>query len=350
MIVDPGPETTLALLNPGGRAEFPVDPGQVGLVLPLLSPAEVALLSYDEVLLRVRLGARSATIGEQVRGYLPSIAGGELFALIPAARAGTCTYLQSRRLVHYDFDAHNHRVDMVAHGEEMAVAAAWLGPREDAVVVQIEDTSRYDEGGLTLSRLTAFDLTGPRGTRLGAIELPRLIARGRGWSAGGGLLGVIVEGELQVFDAGLQRRSDHPLALAARALAAEAPGALQELRIHPHAPLALLATQERDLFGLRDYALWWVRWSGSTATRQLACRLRAIGGLSLGAFAPEDEWVDLRVDSSGATRLVLLARTRALDLGAIRGLQAGCWSTGPLRYLAFEPDADQILIYVPGAV
>ncbi|HEY0133854.1 MAG TPA: hypothetical protein VGB85_07235, partial [Nannocystis sp.] len=285
MILQPGPGTTSALVSPGGRAEFPVDPGEVGQVLPLLSPAGVALLSYDEVLLRVRVEARGATIVEQVRGYLPSIAGGELFALTPVAPSAACTYLQSRRLVRYDFDAHDHRVDMVAHGEEMAVAAAWLSPREDAVVVQIEDTSRYDEGGLTLSRLVGFDLTGARARRIGAIQLPRLIARGRGWSAGGGLLGVIVEGELQVLDAGLQRRDDHPLAQAARALTAEAPGVLQELRIHPHAPLALLSVQERDLLGLRDHALWWVRWSGDTVERRLACRLRAIGGLALGAFA-----------------------------------------------------------------
>lgn len=342
MIVRPGPGLRLAELHPAEMHAYPLDDRLIAQVVPVYQPAGAAAITYDDTLSPLRVDEAGAAVAERISGYVPAISGGELAALRPAGPGPALAYLQSRRLIRYDLAQRAHRLLRLVQGDQVAIAGMWLSGQESRVAVQIEDTSRYDEG-VVLARVDVFELAG---ARVGAVDLERPRAAGQGWAAGAGLVAVARAGGLEVRDASLAVVPDHPLALAVRgALAEVSASEVHALRIHPDRPLAAVVACTRDVMGLRDYAVWRVTWEGPAEVRLLA-QVLAVGDVDPGGFSPAGELLDLRVTSSGATRLVVIAGVdRVLDLGLVRALQAACWSGPPLRYLAFERAGPQVLVW-----
>lgn len=343
MILRPGPEVSADELLATSFLDYPAAADLVACVLPVFSPRGAAIIHAEGALCPVRVDAEAAVLAEVIADIVPAIAGGDLAAIAPAAPGPRCAYLQSRRLIRYDFDLRAARVVPLVRGECVATHAIWLSDQEDELAVQVEDTRRYDEGGLILHRVEVFDASG---RRRGAAPLPGPRAPGLGWAAGAGLVALARPGGLDVLGPDLRPLPGHPLAeLAARCLAEADARAVHALRIHPSRPLALLSAYTRDIFGLRDFFVWRVSWGDAPGARLLA-QVAAVGDVSFGAFAPGLDALDLRVLSGGVTRVLLALGPRDLrDLGPSRGLQGGCWSGPPLRYLAFEREGAQVVVW-----
>lgn len=350
MILRPGPGVTGDELLATSFLDYPVDDALVACVLPVFAPRAAAIIHAEGALCPLRVDEDGVALVEVVTDVVPAIAGGELAAIHPAAPGRRCAYLQSRRMIRYDLDLRSTRIVRMVRGESVVVHAIWLSDQEDTVAVQVEDTSRYDEGGLVVHRLEVF---GPSGARSGAVPMPRPRAPGLGWAAGDGLLAVAGEHGLDVFGPDLRPIPAHPLTRAAAQCLAEAGvPALHALRIHPARPLAVFAAAISDVFGLREFLVWRVTWAdgGAPAVRQLA-QIAAVGDLSFGSFAPGLDAIDLHARGGGVTRLLLaLGPDRLLDLGPSRGLQAACWTGPPLRYLAFEQSGAQVVVFAPPEV
>lgn len=350
MIVRPGPGLRFAQRHPIGWPRSPVEPGLVGAVVPVRRDRSVAVISLAERLCLLTVDRDLAVVAESITGYVPAIATGDLIPIHPAARGAACTYLQSRRLIRYDLDARAHRVSPLLRGDDTGQHAIWVDAEEARLAVQVEDTSRYDDGGTVITRVDVFDVkAAPR--RLGGRALPTVEAAGSGWAAGAGLVALAAAGGLLVFDADLQPLPAHPLATAARqALAEVGADRPHALRIHPSRPLAVLAACTAESGGMRTYETWRLAWPGGAPQVRPMAGFSAIDGLAFGAFAPEGEAVDVRASTCGAARLVLLdAEAEAIhDLGIARALQGAGWSVGPLRYLAFDGATGEILIWPGG--
>lgn len=350
MIVRPGPGLQFPQLHPVGWPPPPIDPGLCVAIVPVYLPREVAVISQTDVLLRLLVDREEVTITETIHGYVGALAVGDLTAVHPARPGPFGTYLQSRRLISYDFNKHTHREWRLLGAEENALYGMWLDDEMRRIAVQIEDTSEYDDGGKVIARVAVFDVrAAPR--RLGGRVLDQVEERGFGWAAGAELLAVATDGGLDVFDADVNPIPGHPLADAVQKILADV-GAkrLHALRIHPSRPLAALAVCTSDNAGLRGYATYRIDWSRGAADVRPIADYAAIDGLAFGAFAPHGEAIDVRAATSGATRLVIHdpAANLVHDLGIARDLQGACWSTDPARYLAFDRAGPEILIWPGG--
>ena len=351
MIVRPGPGLRFTQLHPLGWPQSPLDPGLVAAVVPLYRDRSVAVISFAEQLCVLRAERDEAVVAAAITGYVGAIATGDLSPVHPVRPGPVCTYLQSRRMIRLDTEQRTHRETRLLRGEDIAQFGMWVDAEERRVAVQVEDTSHYDEGGRVICRVDVFDVhSEPRA--IGGRELPALRAPGFGWAAGGEVVAIVMASGLAVFDADLQPIEGHPLTLAARRILAEVGATeVQALRVHPTRPLAVLSVCVAENGGLCSYETYRVSWSdGSPEVRALA-GFSAIDGLTFGAFAPDSELLDVRAATCGATRLVVFDEAGGVvhDLGIARSLQGACWSTGPLRYLAFDRATQEILIWpAPG--
>lgn len=350
MIVRPGPGLRFAQLHPIGWPKSPIDPGLVGAVVPAYRDRGVAVISLAERLCVLTVDRDAAVVAEAITGYVGAIAAGDLIPIHPVARGPVITYLQSRRLIRYDLDAHAHRVLPLLRGDDTGQFGIWVDAEEARLAVQVEDTSRYDDGGKVITRVDVFDVKAePR--RLGGRALPTVEAAGFGWAAGFGVVALAAAGGLEVFDADLQPLPRHPLAAAAGRLLTEV-GAdrVHALRIHPMRPIAALAVCTAESGGVRSYETWRIAWPDGAPQVRAMAGLSAIDGLAFGAFAPQGEAIDLRASTCGAARLVIFdAEVEAIhDLGIARTLQGACWTVGPLRYVAFDGATGEVLIWPGG--
>ncbi|PCC72940.1 hypothetical protein SAMN02745121_02058 [Nannocystis exedens] len=345
MIVQPGPDVERRELLAVAFHDYPLDDALVACVVPVGSPAAAAVISYENALCSLHVDEHGAAIREHHLDVVPAIASGELAPVHPAMPGRACTYLQSRRMVRYDLDQRVTKQLRMVRGDDSLIAGTWLSGQENRLAVQVEDTSRYDDGGLVLGRVEVFDLATDR--RLGAAPLPRARDAGQGWAAGADAVAIARDGGLVVFDAAMQPLADHPLARAARTALADAGASeVHALRIHPSQPLAVLAACTADVMGVRDFTLHRVGWgaTGEPEVRRLA-KLHAVGDVGFGAFAPAGDALDIRVATGGVTWMMLAVGPRLLlDLGPSRGLQGAVWS-GPRRFLAFERGTAQIVAW-----
>jgi hypothetical protein len=351
VIVRPGPGAEHVELHPLAFHDYPLADDLVACVVPVGRHGEVAVVSFEDALVPLRVDEHGAARREAIVDVVPAIAGGDLSAVHPAAPGQVCTYLQSRRMIRYDLVQRAPRVVPMTTGESLVIHGMWLSGQEDRIAVQVEDTSRYDEGGLVLGRVELFDLRAARPARVGAAPLPRARAPGLGWAAGAGLVAIAEDGGLTLLDAAMQPLDEHPLARAIRpALADVGAAEVHALRIHPTEPLALLAACTSERMGVRDFALLRASWSAAgPAEVRLVATLHAVGDLAFGAFAPGRDALDVRVATGGVTWLFIVADGRTLhDLGPSRGTQGACWS-GPRHFLAFERSGAQIVVWaLPG--
>jgi hypothetical protein len=345
VIVQPGPDVERRELLAVVFHNYPLDDALVACVVPVGTPGAAAVISYENALCSLHVDEHGAAIREHITDVVPAIAVGDLAPVHPAAPGPVCTYLQSRRMVRYDLAHRATQQLRMLHGDNTLLAGTWLSGQENRLAVQVEDTSRYDDGGLVLGRVEVWDLAA--GRRLGAAPLPRARDAGQGWAAGADVVAIARDGGLAVFDAAMQPLADHPLARAARAALAEAGAAeVHALRIHPTQPLAVLAACTADVMGVRDFTLHRVTWgqAGEPEVRRFA-KLHAVGDLGFGAFAPAGDALDVRIATGGVTWMMLAVGPRALlDLGPSRGLQGAGWS-GPRRFLAFERGTAQIVVW-----
>lgn len=347
MIVRLGPEVERRELHAIGFHDYPVMDALIACVVPLATRDETAVITYEGALVPMHVDERGAARREAILEIVPAMAGGELAAIHPAAPGQACTWLQSRRLLRHDLGQNVSRVVPMVTGDSLVIHGMWLSGQEDRIAVQVEDTSRYDEGGLVLGRLEVFDLAAPRAVRVGRVDLPRARAPGLGWAAGAGLVAVAEKDGLTLLDAGLQPLPDHPLARAVRAALAEVGAAeVHALRIHPTEPVAVLAACTRELMGVRDFALLRATWGDGDAARvSPLATLHAVGDVGFGAFAPGGDALDIRVATGGVMWLLVAAGARTLfDLGPSRGSQGACWA-GAGEYLAFERSGAQIVVW-----
>lgn len=347
MIVRPGPEVQLTERLATAFHDYPLDEALVACVLPVHRAGAAAVISYEGALCPLHVDDDGAAILEMIGDVVPAVAGGELAAIAPAARGQACAYLQSRRLIRYDLAQRSRQLVRLVRGDQAAIAAIWLSDQEDRIAVQVEDTGRYDEGGLVLHRLDVFTVGEAGGARVASVPLPRERAPGRGWAAGAGLVAIAGPDGLAVSDGSLQPLRDHPLARAARLALDEASAReIHDLRIHPREPLAVLVACTRDVFGLRDFTVWRATWDAAGPVVRRLAQVHAIGDLALGSFAPGLDAIDLRVVVGDVVRPLLAVRGATLfDLGPSRGLQGAGWSGPPLRYLAFERAAAKVVVW-----
>jgi hypothetical protein len=351
MIVRPGPGLEFPQLHPLGWPMSPIEGALVAAVVPLYRRGEVAVLSYAEALQLLKVEREAAVITEALTRYVGAIAVGDITPVHPTTAGPVCAYLQSRRLLRVDCDAHTHRESRLLRSEENAQYGMWADAEMRRIAVQVEDTSQYDDGEKVIHRVDVFDVSGEV-RRIGGRELDRPEERGEGWAAGGGLVAVARAGGLEVFDAELQPLPRHPLADGARrALSESGADRVHALRIHPTRPVAALSVRTGEAGGMRSYATWWISWSNGAAEVRSLAEFSAIDGLALGAFAPQGEAIDVRAATCGATRLVIVEVAAGLlhDLGIVRKLQGACWSTEPPRYLAFDRTTGEILVWPGGA-
>ncbi|MDC0716813.1 hypothetical protein [Nannocystis bainbridge] len=345
MIVQPGPDVERRELLAVAFHNYPLDDALVACQIPIGTPGGAAVISYENALCSLHVDEHGAAIRELITDVVPAIAPGDLAPVHPAVPGPVCTYLQSRRMIRYDLAAHATRQLRMLHGDNTLLAGAWLSGQETRLAVQVEDTSRYDDGGLVLGRIEVFDLATDR--RLGAAPLPRARDAGQGWAAGADIVAIAQNGGLAVFTADFALLIEHPLTRAARDALAEAGASeVHSLRIHPTQPLAVLAACTADTMGVRDFTLHRITWSatGSFEVRRLA-KLHAVGDVGFGAFAPAGDALDVRIATGGVTWMMLAVGPHALlDLGPSRGLQGAGWS-GPRRFLAFERGAAQIAVW-----
>lgn len=345
MIVSPGPEVERRELLAAAFHNYPLDDALVACVVPVGSPGGAAVISYENALCSLHVDEHGAAIRELVTDVVPAIASGDLAPIHPAAPGRACTYLQSRRMVRYDLDQRATQQIRMVSGDNVVIAGIWLSGQENRLAVQVEDTSRYDDGGLVLGRVEVFDRAS--GRRLGAAPLPKARTAGQGWAAGAGVVAIAERGSLTVFGPDMSPLADHPLTRAARAALAEAGGSeVYALRIHPSLPVAMIATGTADMMGVRDFVLHRITWTetGAFEVRRFA-KLHAVGDLAFGAHAPAGDALDIRISTGGVTWMMLAVGPRTLlDLGPSRGLQGACWS-GPSRFLAFERAGAQIVVF-----
>jgi hypothetical protein len=345
VIVQPGPDVERRELLAVAFHDYPLDDALVACVVPVGSPAAAAVISYENALCSLQVDEHGAAIREHHLDVVPAIASGELTGVHPATPGRVCTYLQSRRMVRYDLDHKVTRQLRMGRDDDALLAGMWLSGQETRLAVQVEDTSRYDDGGLVLGRIDVFDLAA--GRRLGTAPLPKARDASQGWAAGADVVAIAQDGGLRVFDAAMQPLADHPLARAAREALAEAGASeVHALRIHPSQPLAVLGACTADVMGVRDFTLHRVTWGrgGAPEVRRIA-KLHAVGDLGFGAFAPAGDALDVRVATGGVTWMLLATGPRLLlDLGPSRGLQGAVWS-GPQRFLAFERGTAQIVLW-----
>lgn len=347
MIVSPGPEVERRELLAVAFHNYPLDDALVACVVPVGAPGGAAVISYENALCSLHVDAHGAAIRELITDVVPAIASGDLAPIHPATPGRVCSYLQSRRMVRYDLEQRATVQVRMVTGDNAVIAGTWLSGQENRIAVQVEDTSHYDEDALVLGRVEVFDLGPTGGRRLGAAPLPKARDAGQGWSAGADVVAIAQHGGLAVYGADLSPLPEHPLVRAAKQALAEA-GAkeVHALRIHPSAPVAMLAACTADVMGIRDFWLHRVTWTetGAVEVRPFA-KLHAVGDVAFGAYAPAGDALDIRISTGGVTWLMLAAGPGALlDLGPSRGLQGAGWS-GPRRFLAFERAGAQIVVF-----
>lgn len=345
MIVRLGPGIGRRELLAVAFHDYPLDDARVACVVPVGTPGAAAVISREGALRTLHVDEHGASLHERVDDVVADIAAGELAPIHPAAPGMSCSWLQSRRVIRHDLGLRAHQQLRMVSGDALVIAGAWLSGQERAIAVQVEDTSRYDAGGLVLGRVEVFDLGGPQGRR-GMAPMPRARPAGQGWAAGNDVVAIARDGGLTVYDAGLFAAPNHPLTRASRTAVIEA-GAreVHAVRLHPSAPVAVLAICTAEVMGMRDFALYRLTWSeaGAAEVRPLA-QLHAVGDVGFGAFAPGGDAVDVRVRTGDVDWLMLATPSALLDLGPARGLQEAVWS-GPRRFLAFERATAQIAVW-----
>lgn len=302
----------------------------------------VYALTDEDALFRVSFDAEAPQAIEVDREFLDQASGGVLRTLGPASWSRELSYLQSRRLVLYDTEERTceiHDVTDSANLEELAVDGLWLRPEPRTLVVQIEDTTRYEEGLLD-HRLRSFELTGGGLVERGVLELGTSRSPSFVWGAGGGVVVVVQRGGFEAFGSDLARPVSHPLQPLLERIVARGE-ALVGLRIHPERGLAVCALADAGPIGGRTFQVWSVCWDvpGVGELLHVATAHRA-SRLQLGELSPEGDWVVIRVDAAEASRFYLQriggAPGEARAMGAVVSPVAACWMRAPLAYVIFD--------------
>lgn len=348
-----------ALLDPGLPEQFPPDrhlyPWPKGifiLVIPTLVPRSLAVICYDNALRLITIDDEAARPVDVARDYLPVVAGGEMAAVEPPPSAQEIAYLQSRRLVLFDLERRRHRAFRITDNmEEVAVAGAWASLSPRSVVVQLEDTSRYDEEGRADARLRAYAIDGSEAAPRGTIELEQDAPKELDWGAGRGAIAVARRGLLDVFDAALTAPVAHPLARPLAALLGASPARrLHGIRFHPGLNMAVVAVLDRDRSGARDFSVFLATWGGGEDAR-IAPLARVVGAgtMRLGALSPDDGWASYSVSVEGVTRFfvqrVAGEPEPPVPLGAFASPRAACWTRDPLSFVVLDDDLEVICSY-----
>jgi hypothetical protein len=316
---------------------------QMSLVVPTQVKRALAILTPEDALLLLRVEADRLVPTLVARDYVVDVSGGELTPVEPALLPGACAYLQSRRLVTYDFPAQTHRCCRVTAGlEEIAISARWVSLAPEVIVVQVEDTQHYDAGGRLDVRLRSYELSGEQAIPRGVLELDRNTGKDMGWGAGRGLVAAFRAGRFEFFDANLSTPLGHPLTHPMNKLLSEG-RTLQGIQLHPRHALAMFTLQERGVGGMSTSSLWWATWKNPEPARlQQLVRIPLAETMRLGTFSPSADWINFSTEQAGKTHFyvqhVLEPLRAPFSLGSSRAPLAEGWLQEPLAYVVIDEE------------
>jgi hypothetical protein len=330
---------------PFGRYErhplpFPVP--DLRLVCATRLDDTIAFLRTDHTLRTLGFGAEGLRVADVAANYFHIVSGGHLSSLDPGPLTTACAYLQSRRLVVYDIakrECASHIVTDVANLEEMAASAAWIAHAPGVLAVQIEDTTRYDDGIVDF-RLRSFDVSGKDKRALGVLELGASPPRDFRWHCGQGLVVVIRKGDIEVRGPDLGAPIDHPLVAITRALLENEGERLVDLRIHPTQPWAILVTAPEDPPMNPVRHLSHVAWDEPRARWTHVATTLPEGRLEFGEVSVDGDYLALTVEANRRTRLYVIpfraAASEPFALGLVMGIRARCFTRAPAAFVVFD--------------
>lgn len=244
----------------------PFEPTRLILVAPTHIDNSILVLHIDHVLRCISFGDQTISITEIVDEYPEAFTGGRMAAISPGPFSQACVYLQSRRLVIYDVVSQKARTSWLtdmANLEELASSAQWVSMEPQLLVVQIDDTTRYDDKFID-HRLRSFDLSKGKPQSLGTLELGAAPPRDFNWHAAQGIVVAVRAGIPEVFGPNLQPIQAHPMERICREIHQRG-APLLGVRLHPTQPRAIVATAIPDIVGSRIFQIFVADWSNPTA-------------------------------------------------------------------------------------
>lgn len=324
--------------------ELPLPPDELMLVTPASRPSALAILDMDQRLRLLHFQGAGMGVIDVDEDYIGQVAGGELSAISPAPHSDRCAYLQTRRLIVYDIGARSH----VAHRlspdlEECGVRARWSTCDARAVIVQMRDTGRFEDG-LVGMRLRSFALDSG-GSPTGVLELGDEDGDFK-WDAGNGIVAVVKDGAFEVRDPDLQAPQVHPLTQAVGPLV-RARGRVLALRLHHRREMAILALAERDQDNRPFISLLRATWGAGAPMLVQVGLLQDVREIALDDVSPDGDWLAYRIRAHRKTRVFIQKigepHGAPIELGSVPGVRAVAWTQDPLALVVIEAHSWRIL-------